>query len=162
MKFRLRELLLATAAIAMAAALIVTAIELAERDAELQALTAAPQRTFQHPTAHLRLVSITAPTQRSSTLPLTSTLAQQMSGNYVHQTVPAAPAVQLSVVARHLGSTDDGDIYEVFWSEQGRLPPVPHFRDFPDTSKIVRTGGGVVQVYESDRWKIELADRFGP
>jgi len=70
--------------------------------------------------------------------------------------------VQISVVARHLCSTDDGDVYEIFWSEQGRLPPVPHSRDFPDTSKIVQTGEGVVQIYESDQWKIEIADRSGP
>jgi hypothetical protein len=160
--FTLRELLLATATITMAAAWIVTSIKLAEKDAELQALTATSQPAFHHPTAHLRLVSVTDPTRRSSTLPLASPLAKQMSGNYVHQTVPAAPAVQLSVVARHLGSTDDGDVYEIFWSEQGRLPPVPQSRNFPDTSKIVQTGRGVVQVYESDQWKIEIADRFGP
>lgn|GEM_PF-2413836 len=164
MKFTLRELFLATAMTAMAVTLIITTSKLVEKDAELKALMGAAVRpALHHAAAEIRLVSITDPARRASTLPLATTAgSKQISKTVVSRSAPPAPNVQISVVARHLCSTDDGDVYEIFWSEQGRLPPVPHSRDFPDTSKIVQTGEGVVQIYESDQWKIEIADRSGP
>lgn len=160
MKLTSRELLFAAAAIAMATVLTSISIKLVKKDAELTALQGAAARSgFRHATAQIRIVSLADPARRATVHPLESAAKSgKISGNWVSRSVPPAADVQFSFVATHLCSTDDGDVYEIFWSEHGRLPPKPNSHNFPESSKIIKTGGGVVNVYESDKWKIEIVD----
>lgn len=112
---------------------------------------------FRHPTAQIQITQVDNHPRGSASWPLTAANGN-ISGNLARRSVPSGPDEKFSIVARYLCSTDDGDVYEIFWSEQGRLPPVPRSHDFPESSKIVKTGSGAKRVYESPKWAIEIVD----
>jgi len=158
MYFPSRRAFLAPIAIIVAIALIAMATLFAKKDATMVhdgEMVAKP--VFRHPTAQIQITQVDEPARGMSAWPLTAANGN-ISGNLAGRSVSSGPEENFSVVARYLCSTGDGDVYELFWSEQGRLPPVPKSRDFRESSKIIKTGSGVKRVYESSKWAIDIVD----
>jgi len=158
MCFPSRRAFLAPIAIIVAIALIAMAMLFAKKDAAMVhdgEVVAKP--VFRHPTAQIQITQADDPARGMSAWPLTAANGN-VSGNLASQSASSGTEEKFSIVARYLCSTDDGDAYEIFWSEQGRLPPIPRSDDFPESSKIVKTGSGAKRVHESPKWTIDIVD----
>ena len=159
MTFTIRQVLLTTAFSSVVLTLIAVSIKLESRTSELTSLQASVTKpTLHHPSAAIRLYRLDE-VSRPSVLPLVLAPGRkQVSANMASRSGPPAVDAVFSVIARYIGSVQDGDVYEIIWVEGMRLPPESSTHDLPASSKFVKTGSGVVTVYESDRWKLEIVD----
>lgn len=159
MKFSVRRILLLTVSIAVVFALAALSIKLTERNADLMALKKiAIAGPYRHTGAEIRVSLIAKGAKPRVFTMVPTTNSSRIYANIVSRSASPEADAQFSFVARYLCSAQDGDVYEVIWNERTRLPPEPSSHDFPESSKIIKTWGGLVSVYQSDTWIMEIAD----
>lgn len=62
------------------------------------------------------------------------------------------------LTARYICTDKEGDLYEIFWSQDNFSPVVPVFHEYDGFKKIIKTGGEKVVVFENDGVEIQVID----